>query len=341
MPPPDTPVPKGRGAAARRPDQNGDTDMLIAIEGLDQPGNDAHARTLARRLRLMRRKARHLGFPRYGTPVGEAIRLSWAANDYDARTMQLLHAANRIETRKAIRTALECGEIVVCNQYTGSGLAYGQAQEMDTVWLRQIDSPMPLADVTVLVDMDPGGKRVRTAHGREQFDRSRELLSRAGEAYRRLAAEEGWIVIDGTLPERKILETIIEAIGESLREHADRTDTEAHRPASSSLGKTSPGHAGNRRRHQPWPNGDGTDRCLTCGALLGNGEVAHCQGVPMTRDLEQTLSELDQAAAEVEALEVDEAVRTGIRYRIRNARSRLDTELRRPEAERRADLPRP
>ena len=80
-------------------------------------------------------------------------------SNLDARTMQLLFAANRYERQAAIEHALEDGAVVVCDRYTASGVAYGAALGVDPDWLREVHRGLP----EVVPQFDSGRAEARPA----------------------------------------------------------------------------------------------------------------------------------------------------------------------------------
>ena len=98
-----------------------------------------------------------------GTPAGEAIRhvlLSPEFDGLDARAEALLFAAARGEhVSRIVRPALERGEVVICDRYLDSSVAYqgvGRGLGIDRVRdLSLWATHGLLPDLTVLLDVDP------------------------------------------------------------------------------------------------------------------------------------------------------------------------------------------
>ena len=172
--------------------------MLIAFEGLDQSGKETQARTLRARLEQDGRTVRALSFPDYDTPIGQEIRQALAGErDFAPDVMQLLYVANRFEYKPRLDAWLAAGDIVICDRYRASSVAYGEAQGLDAAWLDDIQRHLPAPTVTVLLDIAP-----ETAVG-AQGDRPRSLRARprrcwraCAQSYRRQAARHGWVLID-------------------------------------------------------------------------------------------------------------------------------------------------
>ncbi len=172
--------------------------LLIAFEGLDQSGKQTQAELLRDRLKQDGRKARLVSFPDYATPIGEEIaRALQGEREYSAEVMQLLYVANRYERKADLERWLGGGLVLVCDRYTASSIAYGEAQGLDGAWLAAMQRFLPPAALTVMLDIDPDTAVQRKAADRDRYERDRAMQVRVRESYRRLAAAEGWVVIDG------------------------------------------------------------------------------------------------------------------------------------------------
>lgn len=172
--------------------------LLIAFEGLDQSGKETQAARLRERFAAAGRTVRALSFPDYDTPIGREIRAALdGQRDFAPDTLQLLYIANRHEYRVQMEQWLAAGDIVVCDRYRASSIAYGDAQGLDAAWLRDVQRHLPEPSAIFLLDIAPEEAVRRKAHGRDKFERDLPLLSRVRDSYRRQAAAEGWEVVDG------------------------------------------------------------------------------------------------------------------------------------------------
>ena len=172
--------------------------MLIAFEGLDQSGKETQARYLRTRLEQDGRKVYALSFPDYETPIGREVAAALRGErDFNAAVMQLLYVANRMEFKPRIDAWLEAGSSIVCDRYRASSVAYGEAMGLDGAWLREIQRFLPEPTLTVLLDIAPETAVARKSTGRDKFERDLGLLARVRESYRRQAAAEDWVLIDG------------------------------------------------------------------------------------------------------------------------------------------------
>jgi dTMP kinase len=190
---------------------------LIAFEGLDQSGKQTQAELLRDRLKAEGRKARLVSFPDYGTSIGEEIaRALQGEREYGPDVMQLLYVANRYERKPDLLRWLEGGLVLVCDRYTASSIAYGEAQGLDPEWLTTIQRFLPAASLTIMLDIAPATAAARKMVDRDRYERDLSMLSRVRESYRRQAGGQGWVSLDGERPRDLVAADVFSAVASRL-----------------------------------------------------------------------------------------------------------------------------
>jgi dTMP kinase len=185
---------------------------LIAFEGLDQSGKQTQAELLRDRLKQDGHKARLVSFPDYGTSIGEEIaRALQGEREYGADVMQLLYVANRYERKPDLLRWLDGGLVLVCDRYRASSVAYGEAFGLDPAWLAEIQKFLPPAALTIMLDITPETAAKRKSADRDRYERDLALLGRVRDSYKRQAAEQGWIVLDGERSKDDVAADVYEA----------------------------------------------------------------------------------------------------------------------------------
>jgi dTMP kinase len=185
---------------------------LIAFEGLDQSGKQTQAERLRDLLKEEGRKARLVSFPDYGTSIGEEIARALSnERDYDPDVMQLLYVANRYEKKSDLQRWLDGGLILVCDRYTASSVAYGEAFGLDPAWLTEMQKFLPPASLTIFLDIAPETAVQRKSVDRDRYERDLAMQARVRESYHRQAQAQGWVVLDGERPKELIAADVIEA----------------------------------------------------------------------------------------------------------------------------------
>ena len=191
--------------------------MLIAFEGLDQSGKETQARHLRTRLAHNGQRVRAISFPDYTTAIGQELQHALAGErDYAPDVMQLLYIANRFEYKQRLDLWLAGGDIVVCDRYRASSIAYGEAQGLDPQWLDDIQRQLPAPALTLLLDIAPDTALKRKSSGRDIFERDLSLLARVRASYRRQAAQPGWVVIDGERSKDEVTAAVDAALPPAL-----------------------------------------------------------------------------------------------------------------------------
>ncbi|HWK09167.1 MAG TPA: dTMP kinase [Vicinamibacterales bacterium] len=188
--------------------------LLIAFEGLDQSGKQTQAETLRDAMIARGRTCELLSFPDYETPIGREIGAALhGERDYTPDVMQLLYVANRFEKKPMIADALAAGTILVCDRYLASSVAYGEAHGLDPAWLTEMQRLLPQPDLTILLDIAPETAARRKSANRDRYERDLALLARVRESYKRQAAHERWLSLDGERDRAAVAADVVAAAG--------------------------------------------------------------------------------------------------------------------------------
>jgi dTMP kinase len=126
--------------------------------------------------------------------------------------MQLLYVANRYERKPDLVRWLEGGLMLVCDRYTASSVAYGEAQGLDRAWLSELQRFLPPPAVTILLDIAPQIAVQRKAVDRDRYERDLGMLQRVRDSYLRQATAEGWVVVDGERPKELVADEVLIAV---------------------------------------------------------------------------------------------------------------------------------
>jgi dTMP kinase len=193
--------------------------LFITFEGAEGSGKTLQARALYRKLSRLTIPALLTHEPG-GTPSGERIArlLKWAQDmDISPLTELMLFNASRAQlVREVIQPALKSGKVVICDRYTDSTTAYqsyGRGLDLETVKAINTIATQGLnPDLTILLDIpvEEGLARKREKK-RDRFEQENIAFHyRVREGYLKMAVAEPeqWLVIDATLPKKKIAQII-------------------------------------------------------------------------------------------------------------------------------------
>ena len=179
------------------------TGLFITFEGTEGGGKSTQITILAERLRVLGRAVRPLREPG-GTPIGEEIRHtlkhSAANHAMNPETELLLMSASRAQlVREVIRPALAAGEVVLCDRFYDSTVAYqGHGRGLDQDRVRQVigfavgdTRPHLTLLLRVPVSVSEARRGARGATQRDRFEEAdRAFFERVEQGYEVIAEAE-------------------------------------------------------------------------------------------------------------------------------------------------------
>ena len=166
-----------------------------------------------------------------GTPISEQIRnviLDKANTSMDPRTEALLYAASRRQHLvEKIWPALKEGNIVLCDRFLDSSLAYqGGARGLGMDEILEVNryaTEGQFPDITLFFDLDPsiGLQRIAANAGREVNRLDLERITfheKVRASFQKLASlyPERYVTIDASQPLEKVVEDSLKAIKAKL-----------------------------------------------------------------------------------------------------------------------------
>lgn len=198
---------------------------FIVLEGLDGAGTTTQAEALAAALRAEGHRVLVTREPSDG-PIGTLVRhaltgrlgLPGGRGPLSAETLALLFAADRTDHLQAqVLPALERGEVVLCDRYVLSSLAY-QGAELPMRWVEEINARAIPADLTLFLEVNArtaARRRAQRGGEKELFDDDRRQARIARQyllAIRRHGKAERVVRIDGSLPIEEVTRNCLREI---------------------------------------------------------------------------------------------------------------------------------
>ncbi len=188
--------------------------LFITFEGGEGCGKSTHSRLLLKKLEQHNVPVVLTHEPG-GTPLGNELRRALKkqrGSSISPLAELFLFAASRAQlVAEVIRPALENGRVVICDRFSDSTLVYqGYGRGLDLAIVEKVNSMATgdlKPDLTVFLDISPEQGLARKHSLRDRFEQ--EDLSfhgRVREGYLKMAAAEPdrWLVIDASLPKRKV-----------------------------------------------------------------------------------------------------------------------------------------
>ncbi len=213
-----------RSSARRRSPPRG---RFVVLEGIDGSGTTTQAAAL-RRERQARLIPHGPTFEPSTGPLGVRLRQALAGRlvanrggasaPLDPRAMALLFAADRADhVDQQIRPAVERGELVLCDRYLLSSLAY-QGLELDSTYVEAINAGSPSPDLTLFLAVPPALAQQRRAQrgGPDELYDALALQRRIYRLYRAAIARrkrrERIVLIDGTQPAGEVTRLLMQHV---------------------------------------------------------------------------------------------------------------------------------
>jgi dTMP kinase len=202
---------------------------FIVFEGGEGSGKSTQAKALYGRLRKLGSNVVLTHEPG-GTMLGDKLRrwVKWGKEVTIPSELLLFLASRSQLVTKVIRPALDKGDIVICDRYSGSTLAYqGYGRGMDLKLLRSLNEFVTdglVPDLVLLLDLDAEEGLRRKKRRWDTFEREDFTFHhRVRDGYLEMAAADPkrWVVINAAMPEVQIEELIWQKVRDFLTYGSD------------------------------------------------------------------------------------------------------------------------
>jgi len=205
--------------------------LFITFEGTEGSGKTTQIAALAERLRSLGRPVRILREPG-GTPIGEEIRHIFKHSEANrAMTPEaellLLNASRAQLVRQVIRPALAAGEIVLCDRFYdstlayqvhGRGLAFNHARRVISFAVGRTRPDLTLL-LMVPVAVSEARRRARPSERDRMEEADRDFFQRVEKGYEAIAATQPRRIrrLDATAPAEVVAAQIWAAVEPYLK----------------------------------------------------------------------------------------------------------------------------
>ncbi len=136
-----------------------------------------------------------------------------------------LFAADRAWTYdRECLPALSSGSLVLWDRYVDSAIAYRSVElrlhksRIDLEFVRHLNSPFMRPDLTLYIDVASETSLSRSVHNRKIELYNFDFLKQVRLEYLTLAAEQGYVIVDGERPLQIVAEEAASIIRDRLRE---------------------------------------------------------------------------------------------------------------------------
>lgn len=174
---------------------------FIVFEGIDKSGKATQAKLLCEHLHAKGAHVVYTAEPSPNNPAGRLIK-DWLAGRLEmtsGEAITLLYTADRFEhLKRVILPNIAEGNNVVCDRYFYSTIAYESAIfNVKAEWIRKLHENVRKPDLVIFIDIAPEvSLRRKRARPDDRLEKV-ELLEKVRDAYRKMANEEKFFIVDG------------------------------------------------------------------------------------------------------------------------------------------------
>lgn len=170
--------------------------MLITLYGINNIGKTTQALKLTERLKEMGHDAVYVKYPVYevepsGIFLNKFLR-SGSAQTISEEELQMWFTLNRYQFEPTLKNWLDEGKIVIAEDYTGTGIAWGTTKGASTKWLEGINRHLIRENLAILLD----GERFTHAQEADHLHEGNpEYMKRSRQVHLELGEKYGWTLV--------------------------------------------------------------------------------------------------------------------------------------------------
>ena len=191
---------------------------LIAIYGINNLGKSTQAHLLVQELQDQGYKAQYLKYPIYdieptGPKINQILR-SGQPQTMSEIELQEIYAQNRRDFQPQLETKLKAGDIIVAEDYIGTGIAWGAAKGAPLGTLEKQNADLIPVGIAILLDGERFLEAKESNHLHESND---ELMARCRQIHQQLAQKYGWQIVNANHPPEIVAKDIWQRIESQIK----------------------------------------------------------------------------------------------------------------------------
>lgn len=167
--------------------------MFIALYGINNIGKTYHAKRLVERLNRLGKKAIYIKYPVYDLePTGpflNALLRKKGGQKIREEELQLWFVLNRYQFEPTLKKWLSQGIIVVAEDYTGTGIAWGHAKGVSLNELENMNKFLVQPDVNLLLE---GRRKLQSREQVHVHEQNDQLIERCRKVFQKLGKKYAW-----------------------------------------------------------------------------------------------------------------------------------------------------
>lgn len=167
--------------------------IFITIYGINNIGKTTHAKRIVERINAEGGKAVYVKFPVYDLePTGpflNKILRGEGEQKISEDELQLWFVLNRYQYQPEIERLLHEGFIVVAEDYSGTGIAWGMAKGLEENWMEEVNKFLLKEDFAMLFE---GARDISAMEEKHVHEQNEELIKKCIQTHSYLADKYRW-----------------------------------------------------------------------------------------------------------------------------------------------------
>ncbi len=171
--------------------------LFITIYGVNNIGKSTHRRILCERIQREGFEVVSLKYPIYdleptGTKLNSIVR-GEGGQHVSEEDLQTLFTQNRKDFELQLKKYLEEGKIVVAEDYTGTGIAWGMAKGLTLEFMENLNKDLLKEDFSMLMT---GHRDARASEKKHIHEQNQDLLISVSKIFIQLAERYKWHLLE-------------------------------------------------------------------------------------------------------------------------------------------------
>lgn len=166
---------------------------FITLYGVNNIGKSTHAKLLVERLKQAGHDAVYIKYPiydlEYSGPKLNALLRSSNKQMVSEEELQTLFRMNRKDYEPTLKKYFKAGKIVVAEDYTGTGIAWGMAKGLSQDFMEELNKNLVREDFSILLT---GKRDIRVQEATHIHEQNDELLEKVSKIFIQLGEKYGW-----------------------------------------------------------------------------------------------------------------------------------------------------
>jgi len=192
--------------------------LFIALYGINNIGKSTQAKLLVERLRAEVYPVHYVKYPVYdlkpsGTFLNHVLR-GGQSQHVSEEELQMWFTVNRFQMQAQLEAWLSAGDLVVAEDYIGTGLAWGATKGANLEWLEALNAPLRKPDLEILMDGERFLVGKEKGHLHESDD---DLMERCRDMHLSLAARFHWERVSSQGSVNEVAERIWALVGSRMK----------------------------------------------------------------------------------------------------------------------------